>query len=90
MTPRVEIASRRILLDGSPSLVLAGEVHYFRVPRREWADRLDLVREIGCSCVASYIPWLVHELPDGSIDVTGRTRPERDLGPTSTCAPSAG
>ena len=36
--------------------------------------------EVGCTCVASYIPWLFHELPDGTIDLTGRTRPERDLG----------
>ena len=29
--------------------------------------------------VASYIPWLWHELPDGTIDVTGATRAERDV-----------
>jgi beta-galactosidase len=29
--------------------------------------------------VASYIPWLCHELPDGGIDVTGSSRPERDV-----------
>ena len=30
--------------------------------------------------MASYIPWLFHELADGTFDLTGRTRPERDLG----------
>ena len=59
---------------------MAGEVHYFRVARSQWADRLDKLLEVGCTCVASYIPWLFHELPDGTIDLTGRTRPERDLG----------
>jgi beta-galactosidase len=29
--------------------------------------------------VATYIPWLWHELPDGSVDLTGRTDPRRDL-----------
>ncbi|GAA1876137.1 beta-galactosidase [Lapillicoccus jejuensis] len=76
----VELARHRILEDGEPRLVLAGEVHYFRVPREQWGQRLDLVREVGCTTVASYVPWLWHELPDGSIDVTGATRPERDLG----------
>ena len=76
----IEVRGRRILVDGRPSLVLSGEVHYFRLARAEWADRLDRVVEVGCTCVASYIPWLFHERPDGSIDVTGRTRPERDLG----------
>ncbi|MFK5688342.1 beta-galactosidase [Ornithinimicrobium sp. LYQ92] len=76
----VQISRRRILVDGEPSLVMAGEVHYFRLPRQEWAARLDLLVEVGCTCVASYIPWLWHELPDGTLDVTGRTRPERDVG----------
>ncbi|WP_151523833.1 beta-galactosidase [Serinicoccus kebangsaanensis] len=77
---RIEIRRRRILVDGRPDLVLAGEVHYFRVPREEWGDRLDLLVEAGCTCVASYIPWLWHELPDGTLDVTGSSRAERDLG----------
>ena len=76
----VEIQRRRIVVDGEPTLVMAGEVHYFRIPREEWRHRLERVVEAGCTTVASYIPWLWHELPDGSLDVTGRTRPERDVG----------
>ncbi len=76
----IELRNRRIVIDGVPTLLMAGELHYFRVPRHEWGDRLDRLQEIGCTCVASYIPWLFHELPDGSVDLTGRTRPERDLG----------
>ncbi|GAA1837563.1 beta-galactosidase [Microlunatus capsulatus] len=76
----ITLRDQRILVDGRPALVLSGEVHYFRVPRAEWEQRLDLLVEAGCTCVASYIPWLFHELPDGSLDLTGATRPERDLG----------
>ena len=75
----VEIRARRIVVDGEPVVVLAGEVHYFRVPREEWAGRLALAKEIGCTAIASYIPWLWHETADGDLDVTGRTRPERDV-----------
>jgi len=74
------LAGSRILIDGEPRMVLAGEVHYFRVPRDEWADRLVAAREAGLNAVASYIPWIWHELPDGTVDLTGATRPERDLG----------
>ena len=74
------LAGSRILIDGSPRMVLAGEVHYFRVPRDEWADRLRAAADAGLNAVASYIPWLWHELPDGTIDLLGATRPERDLG----------
>ena len=76
----IETRNRRILVDGVPTLVLAGEIHYFRVPRAGWEQRIELAVEAGCTAVASYIPWLWHELPDGSIDVTGSTRPERDVG----------
>ncbi|MGI8769785.1 MAG: beta-galactosidase, partial [Propionibacteriaceae bacterium] len=76
----ITITDRRIRLDGTPALVLAGEIHYFRTARTDWADRVDKLVEIGCDCVASYIPWLFHELPDGTLDLTGRTAPERDLG----------
>lgn len=76
----IEISQRRILLGGEPRLVLAGEIHYFRIPRAQWGRRLDLLVESGCTAVASYIPWMWHELPDGTIDVAGTTSPERDLG----------
>lgn len=76
----IETVHRQIRIDGEPRIVMSGEVHYFRVARAEWGQRLDLLVEAGCETVASYIPWIFHELPDGSIDVTGETRPERDIG----------
>ncbi|CAI9403802.1 beta-galactosidase [Aestuariimicrobium sp. T2.26MG-19.2B] len=76
----IEARGRRLLVDGEPRVVVAGEIHYFRVPRDQWEQRLDLLVESGCNTVASYIPWLVHELADGSLDVTGRTDPQLDVG----------
>jgi beta-galactosidase len=76
----IELTAKQVVVDGTPRIVMAGEVHYFRVAREEWAQRLDLVVEAGLTAVASYIPWIYHELPDGTIDVTGATRPERDVG----------
>ena len=75
----IDIAQRRILIDGEPRLVIAGEIHYFRTPREQWEHRLDQLADVGCNTVASYIPWLWHELPDGTIDLVGRSRAERDL-----------
>ncbi|MDQ6883342.1 MAG: beta-galactosidase [Candidatus Dormibacteraeota bacterium] len=76
----IEIKRRQLLIDGEPRIVMSGEIHYFRVPRDEWANRIASLKEAGCTTVASYIPWLFHELPDGTIDVTGETLPERDVG----------
>lgn len=86
----IETTRRQIRVDCEPSLVMSGEVHYFRVARAEWAQRLDLLVEAGCDTVASYIPWIFHELPDGTLDVTGQTRPERDIGAFIDLAASKG
>ncbi|MFF5176232.1 beta-galactosidase [Micromonospora sp. NPDC000089] len=75
----VLLQDRRILVDGRPRLLLAGEVHYFRLARADWADRLDRLRDCGADTVATYVPWLWHELPDGGVDLTGRTHEQRDL-----------
>ncbi len=80
MIDSVSYQRKRILIDGVETLVLSGEVHYFRLRRDEWQDRLDKARDAGLNTIATYIPWLWHELPDGTVDVTGATRPERDLG----------
>jgi beta-galactosidase len=58
---------------------MSGEVHYFRLHREDWADRLDKLVASGCDAVAAYMPWLVHETADGRIDLTGETSPYRDL-----------
>lgn len=76
----VELRDRRILVGGTPRVLRAGEVHYFRLEREGWRRRLELLREAGADTVASYVPWGVHELADGTLDLTGRTRPELDLG----------
>jgi beta-galactosidase len=75
----IEIRNRQLLIDGVPRVVMCGEIHYFRVPREQWGDRIASLKAAGCTAVAAYIPWLIHELPDGSIDVTGETLPERDV-----------
>ncbi|MDR3612709.1 MAG: beta-galactosidase [Candidatus Obscuribacterales bacterium] len=78
-THTVMLDKRRIMIDGKPRLVLSGEIHYFRLPPGEWEDRLLKLKRNGLDTVATYIPWIWHELPDGSVDLTGITHPQRDL-----------
>ncbi|MDQ6657418.1 MAG: beta-galactosidase [Actinomycetota bacterium] len=75
----IETSRGRIVIDGVPRLLMSGEVHYFRLAPTVWAQRLDDLIEAGCTVVASYIPWLWHELPDRSFDFTGRTHPQLNL-----------
>jgi beta-galactosidase len=80
MAGTVHYERKRIIVDGRERLLLAGEVHYFRLRREDWQDRLDKAKRAGLNTIATYIPWLWHELADGTVDVDGRTLPERDLG----------
>jgi len=48
-----------------PVYLNSGEFHYFRVPREDWRRRMDLFRQAGGNCVATYCPWLIHEPREG-------------------------
>lgn len=52
-------------LDGRPFRYVAGELHYFRVPRALWQDRLYRVRALGMNVVQVYAAWNWHEQRPG-------------------------
>lgn len=49
------------LIHRKPGFLVSGEFHYFRVPAADWRRRLRLLQEAGGNCVATYIPWCIHE-----------------------------
>lgn len=75
----IEIKDKKIIIDGKPHIIMSGEIHYFRLKRQEWEDRIYKLKMTGCNAVASYVPWLCHEPIEGQVDLTGKTRPELDL-----------
>jgi beta-galactosidase len=66
-------------LDDQPQLIQAGEFHYFRTPADQWAQRLGLLQGAGFNTVATYIPWLWHQVDEDSTDLDGHTHPLRNL-----------
>lgn len=66
-------------LNGRPQLIQAGEFHYFRTPPDQWSHRLGLLQAAGFNAVASYIPWLWHQLAEGVSDFDGHSHPMRNL-----------
>jgi beta-galactosidase len=75
----IEIKNKQILIDGKPQIIMAGEIHYYRLDREDWQDRIDKLKEAGGNAVATYVPWLCHEPVEGEMDLHGKTRPELDL-----------
>lgn len=54
-------------IDGQDSYLVSGEFPYFRVPKNEWKRRMQLFIEAGGNCLATYIPWVIHEPEEGNI-----------------------
>ncbi|XP_035878718.1 beta-galactosidase-1-like protein isoform X3 [Phyllostomus discolor] len=65
----------RFLLDGAPFRYVSGSLHYFRVPRVLWADRLFKMRMSGLNAIQFYVPWNYHEPEPGVYNFNG----SRDL-----------
>jgi beta-galactosidase len=57
--------SASYLVDGKPVYLNSGEFHYFRVPKSDWRRRMTLLKEAGGNCLATYVPWVVHEPEEG-------------------------
>ncbi|XP_058489724.1 beta-galactosidase-1-like protein 2 [Solea solea] len=53
--------SSEFTLEGKPFRILGGSIHYFRVPRAHWADRLLKLKACGLNTLTTYVPWNLHE-----------------------------
>jgi beta-galactosidase len=59
------------LLDGKPLLIRSGEMHYPRVPRVYWRDRMRKMKALGLNTLCTYVFWNLHEPHPGQFDFTG-------------------
>uniref|UniRef100_A0A3Q4HYD9 Beta-galactosidase-1-like protein 2-like n=1 Tax=Neolamprologus brichardi TaxID=32507 RepID=A0A3Q4HYD9_NEOBR len=53
--------SSQFTLERKPFLILGGSIHYFRVPRAYWKDRLLKMKACGLNTLTTYVPWNLHE-----------------------------
>lgn len=67
-----------LLLGDEVVPLYAGSVHYWRLDPHEWEACLQAVRDLGCRLVDTYIPWGVHEVSPGKLEL-GQTDPQRDV-----------
>ncbi len=64
-------SSTDFLADGKPYRVLSGAMHYFRIPREYWTDRLEKLKACGFNTVETYVCWNLHEPTPGCYDFSG-------------------
>ena len=60
------------LLNGKPFVVKAAELHYPRIPRPYWDQRIKLCKALGMNTVCLYVFWNAHEPQPGQFDFAGQ------------------
>ena len=56
------------VINGKPTFISSGSIHYARVPRELWRDRIWRLKMMGFNAVQSYIFWNASEPKEGQWD----------------------
>ena len=67
-----ELKDGQFFMDGRPFQILAGEMHYARIPRARWRQAMRMARAMGLNTVTTYVFWNLHEPEPGHFDFTGQ------------------
>ncbi len=59
------------LLDGKPFQMISGEIHYPRVPREAWRQRMQMAKAMGLNTIGTYVFWNLHEPEKDVFDFSG-------------------
>lgn len=66
-----KIEGGRFMLDGKPITLICGEMHYPRIPKEYWRDRIRRAKAMGLNAISTYVFWNIHERQPGKFDFTG-------------------
>ncbi|MGQ9690546.1 MAG: beta-galactosidase [Thermoproteota archaeon] len=67
----VSFDERSLRIRDKPLYVLSGEIHYFRIPKELWEDRLLKFRRAFLNAVSIYFAWNWHERYEGIFKFAG-------------------
>ena len=71
-TPPFFIGSESFLLRGQPFVIRCGEMHFARIPRDYWRQRLKMAKAMGLNTICAYLFWNFHEQAPGKFDWSGQ------------------
>jgi beta-galactosidase len=75
---RVHLVREGLRIGDETVPLLAGSVHYWRLEPRDWRACLEATKALGLRLVDVYVPWAVHEVAPGKLDL-GEADPRRDV-----------
>lgn len=69
--PAMTYDGRSFLLDGRRLWIVSGSIHYARVPRELWVDRIHAAKLAGLNTIETPVFWARHESRPGQFDFKG-------------------
>ena len=54
-------------VNGKPTFLTSGEMHYARIPRELWRDRIWRAKQMGFNCIQTYVFWNSDGGPRGEV-----------------------
>ncbi|NHV98552.1 MAG: hypothetical protein HA496_02755 [Thaumarchaeota archaeon] len=67
----VDFDDKSLRINGKPVFIYSGEIHYFRVPRGLWEDRIIKMKRAFLNSATIYFAWNWHEKEEGCFDFSG-------------------
>ncbi|MGB3008436.1 MAG: beta-galactosidase family protein [Chitinophagaceae bacterium] len=66
-----DLSDTAFLLNGKPFQMISGELHYTRIPKEYWRDRMKMAKAMGLNTIGTYVFWNAHEPKLGYYDFKG-------------------
>ena len=70
--PHIDFDGKGFIVEGQRTYITSGSIHYPRVPRELWHDRLLRLKRAGFNTLQTYTFWNFHEPTEGRFDFTGQ------------------
>lgn len=71
-TSSITIQGDQFVRHGKPYQIISGSMHFQRIPRAYWRDRLRKARAMGLNTIETYVFWNALEPQRGQFDFSGR------------------
>jgi len=76
---KFEARDHQFWMDGQPTLLLTGEMHFGRVQPEDWDTRIKQAKAMGLNTISFYLFWNLVEPEEGKFDFSGMNDVRRVL-----------
>ncbi len=76
---KFEARDHQFFIDGDPTMIIAGEMHFGRVQPEDWDTRIKQAKAMGLNTISFYLFWNQVEEKEGQFTFTGMTDVRRVL-----------